>query len=659
MVRLKALAAVIALIAVGFTAKADEGTENEFIVDYLGKDGFGMPYPTLSDEHKAAVKRATDLWAEALEPNVPIRIAIYGHHPTKFLLDGQGEILRDPEGNAFEVPSYSTGMSTNNSTHYLNNSAFTFPQDVLFVPSLASHLTGQELVPNYDYFKRGMSGVHAYIGINLNLDKETAGHSEWWYGEDGSKCPYGKYDATDTFVHEIGHVLGLASAIKDDGSHTKYGLRRATVADQFLTAPYPIPDEVVEPIADLMYSTDGTKDEARRKAIVGGLVQWGGAKGNTIANALCSYSCSDIDEDTHQILMSVQDVSHTRDTELERLMDPFADSGPADRSLDFAIGMVGDIGWDIVLEPQLALKPESFVQIRVVSTGATGTAIFRLYNVGTASAAGNISLKENNPEFAITSGGGLFQLSIGEVREIIVSYTAGAAPIATDSIVVTQISPKGPTIEKKFSGRVDPGDSDNDGLSDDDESKDLSSGSKSFWNPFDPDLPDSTGDNNSDVGDGVLDGFNDYDGDGYGNALEFFYGSSPVDLSSLPEIADQDQDGLIDFDELRDLDLDTSGFQNPFSQVNEDFDGNGIRDGEDDYDEDGMTNSQEFMYAPYFDPIESDMSGDDGVLVADTVLDGQNDFDDDGFANMDETRYGHNPLVPNSIMDLEWLCCPE
>jgi hypothetical protein len=72
-----------------------------------------------------------------------------------------------------------------------------------------------------------------------------------------------------------------------------------------------------------------------------------------------------------------------------------------------------------------------------------------------------------------------------------------------------------------------------------------------------------------------------------------------------------------------------------------------------------MTNSQEFMYAPYFDPIESDMSGDDGVLVADTVLDGQNDFDDDGFANMDETRYGHNPLVPNSIMDLEWLCCPE
>ena len=79
-------------------------------------------------------------------------------------------------------------------------------------------------------------------------------------------------------------------------------------------------------------------------------------------------------------------------------------------------------------------------------------------------------------------------------------------------------------------------DSDGDGLKDSDELDDLDPGTPDVQNPFDPLDPDTTGDGFSDVADGVLDGQNDYDGDGMSNADEFTFGYNPIDPGSWAEV---------------------------------------------------------------------------------------------------------------------------
>lgn len=75
-------------------------------------------------------------------------------------------------------------------------------------------------------------------------------------------------------------------------------------------------------------------------------------------------------------------------------------------------------------------------------------------------------------------------------------------------------------------------DSDDDGLKDIDETRDLDPNTPGTQNPFNPNNPDSTGDFGTLSGDGKLDGLNDFDGDGQTNAEEFAKGSNPVDSES-------------------------------------------------------------------------------------------------------------------------------
>lgn len=71
------------------------------------------------------------------------------------------------------------------------------------------------------------------------------------------------------------------------------------------------------------------------------------------------------------------------------------------------------------------------------------------------------------------------------------------------------------------------GDSDGDGLYDHEETMDLDPYLPGVQNPFDPLNPDSTGDRSSTQFDHILDGYNDFDGDGISN-IEEFRSSSPT-----------------------------------------------------------------------------------------------------------------------------------
>jgi len=76
-------------------------------------------------------------------------------------------------------------------------------------------------------------------------------------------------------------------------------------------------------------------------------------------------------------------------------------------------------------------------------------------------------------------------------------------------------------------------DSDEDGLTEEQETMDLDPVTPGIQNPFDPDEEDSTGDSFSDEPDGIPDGQNDWDGDGMTNAEEFAWGFNPIDPLSF------------------------------------------------------------------------------------------------------------------------------
>ncbi len=103
-------------------------------------------------------------------------------------------------------------------------------------------------------------------------------------------------------------------------------------------------------------------------------------------------------------------------------------------------------------------------------------------------------------------------------------------------LYIANISAPGPVVTFDYRGAGSPlEDTDDDGMSDWDETRDLDPTTPGIQNPFDPFVADSTGDSGSDEPDGVLDGLNDYDGDGGANAAEFAMGSNPLDPSqALP-----------------------------------------------------------------------------------------------------------------------------
>jgi len=79
-------------------------------------------------------------------------------------------------------------------------------------------------------------------------------------------------------------------------------------------------------------------------------------------------------------------------------------------------------------------------------------------------------------------------------------------------------------------------DTDWDGLSNNEETRDLDPLTPGIQNPFDPAVYDSTGDDGSTVPDGIRDRDNDWDGDGVSNGREFTFGSNPADPNDTVDL---------------------------------------------------------------------------------------------------------------------------
>lgn len=110
----------------------------------------------------------------------------------------------------------------------------------------------------------------------------------------------------------------------------------------------------------------------------------------------------------------------------------------------------------------------------------------------------------------------------------------------------------------------------------------------------------------------------------------------PLTLTAVPTgtahriAVDRDEDGILNYDEIRDHDPDTAGVQNPFDEGNADSTGNngslspdGIPDGENDFDNDGITNAAELLNGT--SPVvvtrgKEDISGDGSTDAVDIQL---------------------------------------
>ncbi|MDH5763134.1 MAG: Ig-like domain-containing protein [Nitrospinota bacterium] len=177
----------------------------------------------------------------------------------------------------------------------------------------------------------------------------------------------------------------------------------------------------------------------------------------------------------------------------------------------------------------------------------------------------------------------------------------------------------------------------------------------------------------------------DFDGDGFSNLIEFYYGTNifladsdadglsdftEFNFKSNPNSSDTDGDGLadrretdptLDFDgdgtaNILDADADNDGLPDGvevslgLSHLNTDTDGDGISDGQEDTDGDGLVNSDEL--AANTDPGNADTDGD-GILDGEELVAGADgyitdpllaDTDGDGMVDGFETQYGLNPL---------------
>jgi len=87
------------------------------------------------------------------------------------------------------------------------------------------------------------------------------------------------------------------------------------------------------------------------------------------------------------------------------------------------------------------------------------------------------------------------------------------------------------------------------------------------------------------------------------------FGACYIDYPGGGPGVDGDGDGLSNVDETRDLDPDTEGVQNPFDPYDPDSTGDGfedgpdgVRDGRNDWDGDGVTNAREFAFG--YDPTD-------------------------------------------------------
>jgi hypothetical protein len=139
--------------------------------------------------------------------------------------------------------------------------------------------------------------------------------------------------------------------------------------------------------------------------------------------------------------------------------------------------------------------------------------------------------------FGIVSGGceaGPTELPPCSKHEVTIEYTRSTTGMDWGYLWIEYSGATTGTAVTKLYGLTDATDTDNDGISDENETRDLDSVTPGVQNPFSPEVYDSAQDLQNLSPDGLSDGSNDHDGDGFTNQEEFLRGTNPLDPLSKP-----------------------------------------------------------------------------------------------------------------------------
>lgn len=454
----------------------------------------------------------------------------------------------------------------------------------------ACALASQRANQDYRATSGEYTGYHMCVRFNLTM----IDNGDMWLEYD-KPCPTNKADLLSTVIHEIGHSLCFKDVVNADGSF-----------------PSNMPSTLE---MNMSWEIDGDHYEfvplsqaGRETALLGGDICWNGSHVHAVGQqrrlqfpndpGFCFAIYAKMNAP-----IGTGDICHWNPSHNnpEQVMEPVL------TTMAREIGLLGpalqDMGWpDMTLfvavpttlhfAPSPMNKGMSDPQTIVVSSNWNGTTSILFVEI----------LGEHAGSFSILSGGSPGTLPFLATRYINIGFNPGSIGFKTATLRISYNDGTAKYIDVALEGFGIMIDNDGDGISDFDETRDLYGVS----NPFNWQVTDSTGENGETTGDGVDDGYNDFDGDGMNNREEFIFGYNPIDPNNfgVRTDCDVDGDGILDEDERADL----SG---------------------------------------PFDPYNGDTSGDNFSDFPDGIPDGQNDYDGDGFDNAFEYRWGTNPLEPD------------
>jgi len=451
---------------------------------------------------------------------------------------------------------------------------------------LASQLVNRDVPPS--------PAFHAHITVNSRMINQHTFDCSL-----APEVPAGRIDLLHVVLHELGHCMGFVNLVNGDGSwFGNPGSNPSDLHSWFLWYEAFLGDYVHFVLLNQV---------ERSIALASDSLYWGGS--NVVADAggyfqvyAPAFSPPELPENN----ASHWDPSHLPD----ELMEPFVTNNV--RDLGRLTPALRDLGWalgPIVMVPPYAeipappaksgsAQPVYITNNRDVNTSVDLEIIGPHASQFTASGVpSTVNVVPYETHVVNVSGS---PTSLGyKMATLRAEYNDGAARVVEAGLSMFAIGP----------------DADGDGLSDNDETRDLDLATPGVQNPFNSAIADATGEDSEESADGVSDGDNDFDGDGMTNAEEFVFGYNPVDAHSfgIRYGSDTDGDGMSDANETRDLDPDTPGVQNPF------------------------------------DPFVGDSTGDyPNEDTPDGVPDGQNDYDGDGLDNDIEIGFGLNPMIPDT-----------
>lgn len=292
------------------------------VITYQNNAGQGFFDPTLGPARRACIEAAASNWANRLQGTVPIQV-------TATMVPLGGDASSAILGGA-------------SSRYTIWNFSQSVPQSVRYVISLANQIAGTDLVTPADV-PAGQPSDDIFIQYNSDVDGPVVlSSASFYYGTDGrltsSGGVYYDIDFYQTCFHELGHGLGFASGVNQDGS---FGSGLPMIYDNFLATG---------PNANSPLFTSLTQAQ-RASALISNGLYWMGANGRAGAGNTNPRIYAPNPYQAGSTRSHLNESTYTgtlQHANMNELMTPYLGPGVMHYPGPITSGLFEDIGWNFL-----------------------------------------------------------------------------------------------------------------------------------------------------------------------------------------------------------------------------------------------------------------------------------------------------------------------